>query len=368
MIGCASGQYSLTIHDTEGGLAVASGDITEISDLDYGAVVQLYAVAYTCYEFVNWTGDVGTIADVENTYTTIIMKGSYVITANFALKVVENMQIWDWYDLDAVRGNPCWNYTLMNDLNSTTPGYEELAGPMAHGGRGWAPIGSSDVEMTFPFKGTFDGQGYEIHDLCINVSGPSPYFELGLFGLSYGVIRDIGVVNATLLGVTQWPVGALVGRNAFGGIVSNSYSTGNVSVYMDYDTVGGLVGQNSATVNDSYSTASVSGNSHVGGLVGVNGGTVSNSYSTGNVTGENYVGGLIGWNSGTVSNSFWDTETSGQSSSDGGTGKTTAQMKSIATFSGAGWDIIGVALNETNSVYIWNIVNNITYPFLSWQS
>jgi len=38
-------------------------------------------------------------------------------------------------------------------------------------------------------------------------------------------------------------------------------------------------------------------------------------------------------------NSFWDNQTSGQTSSSGGTGKTTAQMKSITTFSGAGWDI-----------------------------
>jgi len=42
-------------------------------------------------------------------------------------------------------------------------------------------------------------------------------------------------------------------------------------------------------------------------------------------------------------------------------------MKNITTFSGAAWNIITVALNETNPAYIWNIVNNITYPFLSWQ-
>jgi hypothetical protein len=42
-------------------------------------------------------------------------------------------------------------------------------------------------------------------------------------------------------------------------------------------------------------------------------------------------------------------------------------MKNITTFSGAGWNTIAVALNETNSAYIWNIVNNVTYPFLSWQ-
>jgi hypothetical protein len=94
---------------------------------------------------------------------------------------------------------------------------------------------------------------------------------------------------------------------------------------------------------------------------------VSNSYSTGSVTGNELVGGLAGENRGTVSKSFWDTETSGQATSAGGTGKTTAEMKTIATFSGAGWNIIAVALNETNPAYIWNIVDDVTYPFLSWQ-
>jgi hypothetical protein len=71
---------------------------------------------------------------------------------------------------------------------------------------------------------------------------------------------------------------------------------------------------------------------------------------------------------GTVSNSFWDTQTSGQAISDGGTGRTTAEMQDVATFSGAGWNITTVALNETNLAYIWNIVDDETYPFLSWQS
>jgi hypothetical protein len=84
------------------------------------------------------------------------------------------------------------------------------------------------------------------------------------------------------------------------------------------------------------------------------------------VTGENHVGGLVGDSSGTVSNSFWDTETSGQATSDGGTGKTTAEMKSIATSSA--WDIIAVANPSIrNPAYIWNIVDDETYPFLSWE-
>jgi hypothetical protein len=370
MVGCGSGQYSLTIQYAEGGWVsvpigvVASG---ETCNFDYGAVVSIEAGAYICYEFVNWTGDVGTIADVEDGSTTITMNDSYVITANFALKAVESMEIWDWYDLAAIRDNLCWNYTLMNDLDSSTPGYQELAGPMANGGRGWRPIGSSGGELNLPFKGTFDGQGYEIHDLFIDGGAPSPFFELGLFGLSGGVIKNMGVVNATVIGVDASCVGGLVGDNC--GTVSNSYSTGNVSGDADYGCVGGLIGQNSGTVSDSYSAASVTGIRNVGGLVGVNfQGTVNNCYSNGNVNGEDCVGGLVaGTIEYTVSNSFWDIETSGQATSNGGTGKSTAEMQNIATFSGAGWDITEVSLNETNPAYVWNIVDGLTYPFLSWQ-
>jgi len=40
-------------------------------------------------------------------------------------------------------------------------------------------------------------------------------------------------------------------------------------------------------------------------------------------------------------------------------------MQDIATFTL--WYIIAVAYEETNPLYIWNIVNDETYPFLSWQ-
>jgi len=87
------------------------------------------------------------------------------------------------------------------------------------------------------------------------------------------------------------------------------------------------------------------------------------------VTGDDDVGGLVGYSSlGSTTNSFWDTETSGQATSDGGTGKTTEEMQDIATFSGAAWNIIAVANTSTrNPSYIWNIVDTVTYPFLSWQ-
>jgi hypothetical protein len=290
---------------------------------------------------------------------------------------LQNLEISTWYDLDAIRDNLDGNHTLMNDLDSTTLGYTELAGPTADGGKGWEPIGYCTAEascgcspytLVYGLRGTLDGQGHEIRDLFINRPEENAVGLLAYL-MEGGIIKNVGVVNITVISFSVG--GSLVGSN-YGGTVSNCYSTGNVTGGAG---IGALVGYNSGTISNSYSTGSVSGESSnsIGGLVGDNGGTISNSYSTCSVTGNldigsGDIGGLVGDNGGTVSSSFWDTETSGQSSSDGGRGKNTTEMQDITTFSAAGWNIIAVALNETNPTYIWNIVNNVTYPFLSWES
>jgi hypothetical protein len=68
-------------------------------------------------------------------------------------------------------------------------------------------------------------------------------------------------------------------------------------------------------------------------------GVLRNSYSTGAVSGTVGIGGLVGEFGLDPINSFWDIETSGLGASLGsaGTGKTTTEMKGIATFDG--WDI-----------------------------
>ena len=103
--------------------------------------------------------------------------------------------------------------------------------------------------------------------------------------------------------------------------------------------------------------------------MGKNDGTVKECYSTGNVTSNGGGGGLVGDNSGSVDDSFWDTQTSGQTTSNGGTPTTNADMQKFATFFEADWKIIEVANPSTrrNDEYTWNIVEGETYPFLSWE-
>jgi len=74
-------EYDLTISSTEGGSVTTPGEGT--FTYDGGTVLSLVAEAEEGYKFVNWTGHVGTIADVNDATTTITMQGDYSITANF---------------------------------------------------------------------------------------------------------------------------------------------------------------------------------------------------------------------------------------------------------------------------------------------
>jgi len=77
-------QYDLTIGSTAGVSVITPGEGT--FTYDAGTVVDLMATPGDGYRFVEWTGDVGTIADVEAAATNITMSGNYTITANFAME------------------------------------------------------------------------------------------------------------------------------------------------------------------------------------------------------------------------------------------------------------------------------------------
>jgi len=79
-----------------------------------GTVAKLTAVPDANYTFVNWTGDVGTVDDVDSASTNITMDGDYSIVANFAINR--------------------YNLTISSAAggNVTMPG-ESVLGPYNHG-------------------------------------------------------------------------------------------------------------------------------------------------------------------------------------------------------------------------------------------
>jgi hypothetical protein len=74
-------QYDLAISSTAGGSVTGPGEGT--FTYDDRTVVDLIAEPDDGYGFVNWTGDVDDIADVQAATTTITIRGNSTITANF---------------------------------------------------------------------------------------------------------------------------------------------------------------------------------------------------------------------------------------------------------------------------------------------
>ncbi len=254
-----------------------------------------------------------------------------------------------------------------------------------------SPVGDDSVTFT----GVFDGNDHIIRNIVTNTAGSITYASLFGWVGPGGQVKNLGIVNANIHG--EGDVGCLVGYNE--GAITSCYTTG---VVVGADTVvGGLVGYNwVGTITSCYTTCSVSGGVFVGGLAGINYGEITSCYATGAVSGATDVGGLVGYNSvnittgtitscystGAVSGSaefgglvgrndapddavtacFWDTQTSGQDTSDGGTGKTTAEMKTLSTFTSAGWDFVGETANGPND--IWKMPFDGGYPLLSWQN
>ena len=73
--------YTLTISSTGGGSVIIPGEGT--FTYDPGTEVDLIAITEGFYYFDKWTGDVGTIANVNSAATNITMNDDYSITANY---------------------------------------------------------------------------------------------------------------------------------------------------------------------------------------------------------------------------------------------------------------------------------------------
>ena len=147
-------------------------------------------------------------------------------------------------------------------------------------GAGFMPLGSS---FSNAFTGKLDGMSHTISNLYIN--RPTTDY-VGLFSISEGEIRNLGLTNSYVRGSDT--VGTFIGNNA-GGVLNNVYATGYVRAEGDPEIMtsgrslfaGGLVGSNGmktkysfslipgkilnslvlGQITDAYSDVTVSGNS-----------------------------------------------------------------------------------------------------------
>lgn len=186
-------------------------------------------------------------------------------------------------------------------------------------------------------------------------------------------------------------VGGLVGANDDNSIVNYSNSTGNI---IGSKYVGGLVGinDNNSIIYRSSASGNILGEFGVGGFIGYNynESMISDCYSMGDITKrdnstssnfgsfcgrigksssiihcysigriyEDRFSGFIGYVSGysKISGNYLDYETSLQKSGSGATPRTTAEMKTQATFTDADWDF--------NTIWDIDPETNDGYPIL----
>ena len=220
--------------------------------------------------------------------------------------------------LNNVRNYLDAHYKLISDIEFTDADFAE-GGNFYNDGAGFEPIGEN---TSYVFSGSFDGNGYAIKNLHINISSSTTVY-VGLFGYNTGVIRNLGIEDGNISGKTTWStayayVGAIAGYNS--GTIINCYNTGNISATsVDVNAyAGGIVGNvgngwKSIAITNCYNTGDVSatspqGGAYASGIVGCVGGssvTITNCYNTGDASATStqsgaYAGGIVGCVAGSV--------------------------------------------------------------------
>jgi hypothetical protein len=168
----------------------------------------------------------------------------------------------------------------------------------------WTPIGSD----SYPFMGTFNGNGKTVKGLSAHYSSGTSYGLFGIIGNS-GRVQNLKLEIADITASTS--VGGIAGVN-WGEVTKCTVTvSGAISGSVN---IGGIAGENRGTVSD----CTVSGGgyiggigaNYVGGLVGYNfsGATLKGSaVKIGNITGASAAtGALAGYNAGNVNNNGVD--------------------------------------------------------------
>ena len=309
---------------------------------------------------------------------------------------------------DGVTVTQCNGYELTNDIDFDENG-DGIRNDSYNQGEGWSPIGDNNN----PFTTKFEGNDFNILNLTIDNSSLTNY--VGLFGYVSGAnISDLHF-NGELTSVKAEAnsIGGAIGYAVSGSVISNLSYRGTVSAG-NYENIGGLIGYaesvtisdsftqvevtggnrfiggltgylyrvnlsrsfstgsvnsdgdyvgglsssyRDSTVRDSYSSASVAGNTYVGGITTFSvSSNVHNNYAYGAVSGNGTVAGLIPYNmSATTQDSVWDIEATGQSNGNVGTGYTSSQLKAPTSNT-------DMYINWDTS--IWNFGTSDQYPAL----
>ena len=176
----------------------------------------------------------------------------------------------------------------------------------------WLPMGkiNADNGQWMLYAGIFDGKEHSISGLYANMyDAPVEASEYafnkksfaGLFGLYAGVTRNLRILDSYMRG--EYNIGGICGHNE-GGTIQNCYSAATVC---GDSYIGGICGrsQSNSKIENCYNEGSVCGTDRsIGGICGDNSATLQGCYNVGIVKGKRYVGGIVGESSGS-GNTIW---------------------------------------------------------------
>lgn len=285
--------------------------------------------------------------------------------------------------LDNVRNYSNANYILINDISFETSDFA-LNGKYYNGGYGWNPICQDRyiTDCDF-FSGIFDGNGFAIANIYVGHKNENG----GLFGVNYGIIKDLAVINANVNGQHA---GIITGRNENAQLI-NCYSTGSVFAETSGSTeptAGGICGSNGGFIKKCYSMAAVLSKGDAGGIAGFgyNFNGISDCIFTGNVSG-NTAGGIVGRLSlSSVVNSINIGTVKASISSGGIVGQLEGSLVKNCYYNNTGLKAVGYYdSGDVNAKFltpqelkqkhaypgfdfnqVWNINDNMDYPLLKW--
>lgn len=200
-------------------------------NLEYGSVCSLSKMerksTYNGFDFENiWEFDESgdykfPVLRGVNNYATAPVENTTEFAGGYGTKskpyIIESKT-----QLNNVRNklNKC--YKLNADLNLSAADFAE-GGMFYNDGKGWEPIGNSENM----FIGTFDGNGHTISGLQITRNDEE---NIGLFGYSCGVVKNLKMVDTIVEGKTN--AGSIVGYNSTGKVIKCD-TRGTVKAYRD---------------------------------------------------------------------------------------------------------------------------------------
>ena len=211
-----------------------------------------------------------------------------------------------------------------------------------------------------------------------------------------GIIMYGPISNCVASGIITTKGAACYGGGIAGqcsNTIQNSFSTANIISYGNNNSIGGIAGYNTHYIQDCYSTGDITSSgetSNVGGIAGVNEKEVLNCFATGKVEAiainaqtksgsEGYVGGIIGMNQNSVKNCLalnlagianYTTTTGRIIGNNDGSTTTTGNMAhpeipgewdAQTETNGSDWNYLTIPFNPADA---WDLTDNTQLPKL----